>query len=95
MCHPIVSGCAYQCARATRGDGPGRWLVAHDFQGSRRDEATVERVCFDAAGHASSASSATATRCMDVFRDQTPCGGECIPTTECLGCHAQGDRCVL
>ena len=98
MCHPIVSGCgcAYQCGQAMRRHGRDGWLVAHDFQDSRLDEATVERMCFDAAGHASPAQSApaTATRCRDVFRAQTPCGGECIPTTQYLGCHAQGDRCV-
>jgi hypothetical protein len=96
LCHPIVNGCgcAYQCGQAMRAHGPGRWLVAHDLQDGRLDEATMERMCFDAAGHASPTSNAAATRCMDVFRDQTACGGECIPTAQYLGCHAQGDRCV-
>ncbi len=98
VCHPIVSGCgcAYQCATGMRETSPGHWQVTHDLQDSRLDDTETERWCFDDAGHGSPAAGApaTATRCIDVFFDGTPCGGECIPTAAFLGCHASGDRCV-
>jgi hypothetical protein len=98
LCHPIVSGCgcAYQCARGLRVIRQGRWQVIHDDQDSRTDEATLEHWCFDDAGHGYPArgAPANAKRCLDVFHDGTGCGGECIPTTEYLGCHATGDRCA-
>lgn len=97
-CHPIVSGCgcAYQCATGVHETSPGHWQVVHDLQDSRLDDAEIQRWCFDATGLGSPAAgpAANATRCLDVFFDGTPCGGECIPTTAYLGCHAVGDRCA-
>jgi len=96
-CHPVVSGCgcAYECARGVRSSSEGRgmaaWQITDDSRDSRTDEAVLTRWCFDHAGHAQRPG--PGTHCLDVFLDRTACGGECIPTTEYLGCHAVGDGC--
>jgi hypothetical protein len=98
VCHPMVSGCgcAYQCAYGLRLTHEGSWEVTHDYQDSRTDETTLERWCFDDTGHGYpvSGAPASAKRCLDVFYDRTVCGGECIPTTSYLGCHAAGAHCA-
>jgi hypothetical protein len=94
VCAPLVSGCgcAYQCALG-RPRPDGRYDVTHDLQDSRTDEAALVRRCFDAAGRAHP--EAGATRCVDVFDDLTPCGGECIPSLAYLDCVLSGDRCAF
>ncbi len=82
---PLVSGCgcAYQCARGLRVGADGVWEVTHDLLDSTTVKAVVERRCFDEKGHANPGD------CTRVFYDRTPCGGECIPTTQYLRCGAQ------
>jgi hypothetical protein len=96
-CLPVVHGCgcAYACGLGSRRDD-GRYDVTHDFQDSRADVADLERRCFDAAGHAFSEAGAPpeATRCIGVFYDRTPCGGECIQTTAYLDCALADRRCA-
>ncbi|MEM9073637.1 MAG: hypothetical protein AAGE52_34425 [Myxococcota bacterium] len=94
LCLPLVSGCgcAYQCARGER-EVDGQWQVSHDFQDSRLDNATVQRWCFDAAGRGRPAQDGDRDGCREVFFDGTPCGGECIPTTAFLECHAVDQHC--
>ncbi|MFN7700706.1 MAG: hypothetical protein ACK5U8_22600 [Deltaproteobacteria bacterium] len=97
LCLPLVSGCgcAYVCAQSLRQLDATRHDVVHDLLDSRTDEAVVERRCFDAAGHAYPEGGAPpeATNCRAVFYDLTPCGGECIPSTEYLDCHVIEGRC--
>lgn len=96
-CLPVVSGCgcAYQCGRAMKKTDVG-WMISHDLQDSRLDEAEVARWCFDALGRGapSAVAPANATRCLDVFYDRSACGGECIPRTEFLSCRDTGVRCA-
>jgi len=97
LCLPLVNGCgcAYVCAQAVqRGEGD-RWMVSHDYQDSRLDEAAIERRCFDESGVSSPDTDAppVGTVCKDVFYDLSPCGGECAPTTEFLNCHLVGHSC--
>jgi hypothetical protein len=91
LCLPLVSGCgcAYVCASAMRELGEGRYEVSHDYQDSRLDEAVVQGWCFDPEGRGSPQPGAPETHqnCLDVFFDQTPCGGECIPSTDFLACR--------
>jgi hypothetical protein len=98
LCLPLVSGCgcAYVCAQSMRQIDATRHEVVHDHQDSRVDEAIVERRCFDAAGNAYPEQGAPreATNCRDVFSDNTPCGGECVPSTQYLNCHDENGRCV-
>ena len=98
LCLPIVSGCgcAYQCAWSVHALADGTHQVAHDFLDSALVDATVERHCFDAAGHGSPArgAPADATRCLDVFYDGSACGGGCIASTEYLDCRSVDDRCA-
>jgi hypothetical protein len=96
LCLPVVSGCgcAYVCGIGRRRPD-GRFDVNHDYQDSRVDEAALERRCFDAAGHTYPERGAPpdATRCIDVFYDLTPCGGECIPSTHFLDCVLRDGHC--
>lgn len=98
LCLPLVSGCgcAYVCAQSMRQIDETTHEVVHDHQDSRLDEAIVERRCFDAAGLAYPEEGAPpqATNCRDIFSDNTPCGGECIPSTQYLNCHNENGRCV-
>ena len=98
LCLPIVHGCgcAYACATSLRQHDDGSWEVTHDFQDSATATARVERWCADAAGslHMATEGEAEAEGCLDVFYDQTPCGGECVPTREYLSCHFEAGRCV-
>jgi hypothetical protein len=97
-CLPLVSGCgcAYVCALTMNLLPDGAHEVTHDLQDSRLDRATIERWCFDAAGHGSPASAARADQrqCTEVFFDGTGCGGECIPRTDVLRCTLVGNRCA-
>lgn len=97
-CLPLVSGCgcAYACAASVRALDGGVHEVAHARQDGRLDRATVERWCFDVDGRGGPASHAAAsqTRCLDVFFDGTPCGGECIPRADLLTCASRDGRCV-
>jgi len=97
-CLPLVSGCgcAYVCALTMNLLPDGAHEVTHDLQDSRVDRATIERWCFDAAGHGSPASAARADQrqCMEVFFDGTGCGGECVPRTDVLRCALVGTRCA-
>jgi hypothetical protein len=100
-CRPLVSGCgcAYQCATGIEALADGRWRVIHDGLDSVAIEAVSQEWCFDRRGvgaRVDATDGLPADRtCLEVFHDNTPCGGECIPMTEYLGCHAEGDRCVL
>jgi hypothetical protein len=96
LCLPVVSGCgcAYVCGESIRRNADGMYEVVHDFLDSTTVIATVERWCFDTAGHGSPALPTEGTRCRDVFFDRSPCGGECIPTTAYLGCRVVEGRCV-
>jgi hypothetical protein len=97
-CLPLVSGCgcASVCALTMNLLPDGAHEVTHDLQDSRLDRATIERWCFDAAGHGSPAQGARAEQrqCLDVFFDGTACGGECIPRTDVLRCALVGTRCA-
>jgi hypothetical protein len=100
-CRPLVSGCgcAYACAEGFEETSPKRWRVIHDGLDSTTIDAVLQDWCFDEAGHgfpvhAINTPPPTDRRCIEVFYDQSPCGGECIPTTEHLGCAAAGDRCA-
>ncbi len=97
LCLAVVHGCgcAYVCGLG-RLRADAHYDVVHDFQDSRVDEMARERRCFDARGHAypEDGAPADATRCIDVFYDLTPCGGECIPTTDYLDCVLVDDRCA-
>ena len=96
-CLPLVSGCgcAYICASGFRRIDDRTYDVVHDLQDSRLDRATIERWCFDAAGHGAPAraANATMTRCRDVFFDGSPCGGECIPGVLSGRCEIIDGRC--
>jgi hypothetical protein len=96
-CLPIIHGCgcAYQCALGEPRED-GRWDVTHAAQDSRIDVATLERRCFDTQGRSflESDDLPDPVRCMDVYYDQSPCGGECIPTTEFLDCAIREGSCA-
>jgi hypothetical protein len=97
LCLPIVHGCgcAYQCALGRRRPD-GRYDVTHAGQDSRVDIAVLENRCFDADGRSlhDIDDLPEGARCLDVFYDQTPCGGECIPTTDYLDCRLDEGRCL-
>ncbi|MEI8254036.1 MAG: hypothetical protein WCJ30_00020 [Deltaproteobacteria bacterium] len=97
LCLPLVSGCgcAYVCARSLRRVDARAHEVVHDLQDSRHDRATVERWCFDDAGHGAPerAASGPMHRCTDVFYDGTPCGGECIASPQNTRCEVIEGRC--
>jgi hypothetical protein len=88
---PLVSGCgcAYRCAQGVRPRGDGGWDITHDLLDSTTMPATIERWCFDAKGHGYPEIGAPkeATDCQRVFHDRSPCGGECIPSTQYLHCR--------
>lgn len=97
LCLPVVSGCgcAYVCGSSIRRNDDRSYEIVHDFLDSATVTADVQRWCFDEAGHGSPASSGGGTGCSDVFYDRSACGGECIPTTQYLTCHAADEgRCV-
>ncbi len=97
-CLPIVSGCgcAYACALTVHLLDGGVHEVAHDLQDSRLDRVTVERWCFDEAGHGAPERGANPAQrgCIEVFYDGTPCGGECVPRTDVLRCALVENRCA-
>ena len=101
VCHPAVSGCgcAYACATGVAMAADRTWTIQHDRQYRSPTTAIIEAWCFDPRGVGKRADPASAakdarTTCVDVFDEQSMCGGECIPSTAFLGCHAEGDRCV-
>jgi hypothetical protein len=65
--------------------------VTHDFQDSATTPAVIERWCFDDKGHGSPEKGAPkdAKNCRRVYYDRTPCGGECIPSTQYLRCETK------
>ena len=97
-CLPLVSGCgcAYVCAESMFQLDATHFDVVHDLQDSRLDRVTIERWCFDAQGHGTpeAANQAKGARCLEVFFDDTPCGGECIPSVEMLRCQHVAGRCA-
>lgn len=98
-CLPVVSGCgcAYVCGESIRCNPDGTYEIVHDFLDSATVSASVERWCFDAAGHGSPEAregEVASAACLEVFFDGTPCGGECIPTTEFSRCGVVEGRCA-
>jgi hypothetical protein len=97
LCLPLVTGCgcAIACSAVMNRVGD-RYEIVREFPDARLERATLERRCFDARGSAYPEDGAPpeATNCRDVFYDQSPCGGECIPTVEFLSCHIEDHRCV-
>lgn len=88
---PLVSGCgcAYACATGILQND--QWLATLDHYDSRVDPVSLERWCFTEVGSGHpQGESGDSGRCMDVFYDQTACGGECIPSTEFLRCPPDG-----
>jgi hypothetical protein len=87
---PLVSGCgcAYRCAQGVRARADGGWDVTHDLLDSTTIPASIERWCFDekGSGHPELGAPKDATNCQRVFHDRTPCGGECVPSTQYLRC---------
>lgn len=80
LCLPLVDGCgcSSMCARGERRVQDDRYMITHDFQDSRLDQATLGRHCFDERG-VSSPDDGTRSGCVDTFQWGS-CGGECIPT---------------
>jgi len=93
----VVSGCgcAYACGESIRVNDDGTHEVVHDLQDSATTTSTVERWCFDAAGHGNpqEANAPAGATCLDIFYDRTPCGGECIPSTRYMSCRSEGGSC--
>lgn len=84
MCLPLVNGCgcAHACATSVSANPDGTCEVVYWGTDSATIKARMERWCFDE------------MTCMDAFRDQTPCGGECIPSDEFNNCHIEEGSCV-
>ena len=88
-CLPVVHGCG--CAERC-GDGfqqaDGSWGIVRPMGDSALEAVTLERRCFDSTGvsYPEEGHPPAASNCIDVFYDQTPCGGECIPRTDFLSC---------
>ena len=82
LCLPLVDecGCSFLCARGVRHVEGNQYEVSHAGQGSRLDQATRTRLCFDERG-VSSPDDGTRVdvECMDTFQ-WGACGGECIPS---------------
>ncbi len=92
LCLPVVHGCgcAYRCGRGVEQLPTGQWRVAFEPPQAVPVLAKVHRLCFDERGHVKT----DGERCLDVFDENSPCGGECVPSNEYFGCRAEGDRCV-
>lgn len=80
LCLPLVDGCgcSSMCAQGERRVHGDQFVITHDGQDSRLDQATLGRHCFDERG-VSSLDDGTRSDCVDTFQWGS-CGGECIPT---------------
>lgn len=80
LCLPLVDGCgcSSMCAQGERRVEGDQYMITHDGQDSRLDQATLGRHCFDERG-ASSPDDGTRSGCVDTFQ-RGRCGGGCIPT---------------
>ncbi len=96
LCLPLVSGCgcAYACGASADLNADGTYQVTRVGGGSGPAAASVERWCFGSTGLGRPDPGSEGSDCKDVFYDRTPCGGECIPTTDFLGCHLEDEQCV-
>lgn len=93
LCLPLVNGCgcSSMCAQGERHVGFNQYMITHDGQDSRLDQARRGRLCFDARG-VSSPDDGTRSGCVDTFQWGV-CGGECIPTPVPI-CRIVDGSCV-